>query len=138
MTTRRHILIYVAGPISRGDLMENVRKAHEAGVALLKAGFSVIVPHGSCFWGNATGTCSVAGVPWPPTAFVPEVLPSGTTHDDWYKMDLEIVSRCDGVLRLEGESVGADLEVEQARRLGLPVFSCVEDVITWASGEGRL
>lgn len=42
------IVVYTAGPITRGDLRENVRRACEASVRLLKAGFAVVNPHGSC------------------------------------------------------------------------------------------
>lgn len=124
----KNVLVYVAGPISRGCIVANVRQAHEAGMALLKAGIPCIVPHGSCFWGSVVQPALPLTPPW----FVPEVLPAGSTHIDWYGMDLVIVSRCDAVLRLPGESVGADLEVRKAEELGLPVFETVEGVISWA------
>jgi len=116
----RKKLVYVAGPISKGDLVENCRRAHAAGLELLKAGMAAIVPHGSCFWGNDTLGRD---------AFRPEVLPHGTTHEDWYGMDLEIVRRCDAVLRLPGLSTGADLEAAEARRVGIPVYYSVADLL---------
>jgi hypothetical protein len=125
--TKRKTLVYVAGPISRGDLVDNVRRAHDAGMVLLKAGYSVIVPHGSCFWGNNLARYALRMEPR--DAFVPEVLPHGTTHQDWYGMDLEIVRRCDAVVRLPGESVGADGEAAEARRLGIPVYGSVEELL---------
>jgi hypothetical protein len=124
-------VVYVAGPISRGNLVENIRHAHEAGMALLKAGLSPIVPHSNCFWGNLT-----KGGYHLPSAFVPEILPAGTTHEDWYGADAELVRRSDAVLRLPGESVGADGEVALARMIGLLVFKTVEDVIAWANSGG--
>jgi hypothetical protein len=39
-----------------------------------------------------------------------------------------LLQHCDGVLRLPGDSVGADRDVEIARERGLPVRSRVEDV----------
>lgn len=114
--------------------MANVMAAHAAGMALLAAGIPCIVPGGSCFWGSVVQPALPLTPPW----FVPEVLPTGTVHADWYGMDLVIVSRCDAVLRLPGESVGADLEVQKAEELGLPVFTTVEGVIAWAeSAPGR-
>jgi len=126
MTRKR--LVYVAGPISKGCLVSNIMQAHEAGLQLLQSGYSVIVPHGSCFWGNilcprhCEDSCDVV-VP-----FKPEVLPGETTLEDWYGMDLEIVRRCDAVLRLEGASVGADLEVAEAISHGIPVFSAIDEL----------
>ncbi|GAG05287.1 unnamed protein product, partial [marine sediment metagenome] len=37
---------------------------------------------------------------------------------------------CDCVLRLPGESAGADLEVERAKELGIPVYLTPEQI--WA------
>ena len=48
----KDILVYVAGPISRGDLRENIRIACDAGIRLLKAGIAVHVPHLTCFMGQ--------------------------------------------------------------------------------------
>lgn len=112
-------LVYVAGPISKGDLPENIKLAHEVGLRLLRAGFAVIVPHGSCFWGNRR-----LG-----DAFLPEKQPSGTTHADWLDCDLEIVRRCDCLLRLPGESKGADMEEAEAKRVGIPIYYSVDSAI---------
>lgn len=53
-------------------------------------------------------------------------------YDWWLERDLEILGNCQGVIRLPGESPGADKEVEFARMIGLPVWagmSPVEDFI---------
>lgn len=118
----RHVVVYVAGPITRGDIHENVMTAFAAGMALLRAGLSPLVPHGSCFWGGEIA-------PGVHLAYVPEAFPAGTTAADWYGLGVGMVRRCDCVLRLPGDSVGADLEVAEARRLPLPVFHSVEEVI---------
>jgi hypothetical protein len=132
----RRLLAYVAGPISSGDLTENIRRAHDAGVRLMKAGLSVIVPHGTCFWGSLVQP-TVGGQPPAGTdrGFVPEVLPSGTKQEDWYGMDLPIVERCDCVLRLPGESTGADTETAHAAKHNVPVFHSVGALLTWADWE---
>lgn len=118
MPLLRNILVYVAGPVVKGDLVSNVGRAHEAGMRLMKAGFSVIVPHSSVFWGNAIELGK----------FKPEVTPVGTTCQDWYGMDLEIVRRCDVLLRLPGEGVGSDMEVAEAKKNNIPVYYSVEDL----------
>jgi hypothetical protein len=117
-------VVYVAGPISKGPLCENIFRACKAGMELLKAGVSPHVPHLTCYMGQVFHLGS--------DAVLPEVLPSGTVHEDWYGMDLLIVDRCDAVLRLSGESRGADLEVARAKERGIPVFETVEAVIAWA------
>jgi hypothetical protein len=116
-------VVYVSGPISKGDLIDNIRRAHWAGVALLKAGLAPCIPHGSCFWGNRIRDA----------AFVPELSTDDITHAEWLAIDLEIVGRCDAVLRLDGESKGADMEVAHARDRNIPVFFRLEDVLTWAA-----
>jgi hypothetical protein len=119
----RNVLVYIAGPISRGDLRANVRQACEAGIRLIKAGVPVHVPHLTCFMGQV----------YEGSGAIPEVLPRGTVIDDWYGMSLVEVRRCDAVLRLPGESRGADMEVEEMVSLGRPVFTSIEDVVEWAS-----
>lgn len=104
-------LIYVAGPITKpeGGLQANIDQARAAGLALLKAGYSPIVPHLTCFFSSNE----------------PEVLPAGTVHEDWYSIDLPLVAASKAVLRLPGESVGADLETSLAKSLGIPVFHSI-------------
>lgn len=43
-------------------------------------------------------------------------------------MDLEWMDHMDAVLRLPGESAGADMEVAHAKALGLPVFYSIDDI----------
>lgn len=105
--------VYVAGPITKGDLRENINKARAAGDQLLKAGFAPLVPHLTCYWAGDT----------------PEVLPSGTVQEDWYAIDLPWVAVSEAVVRIPGESTGADKEVALARSLGIPVYESVESLI---------
>ena len=98
-------MIHVAGPITKGDIATNVARAHDMGLALLKAGFAVIVPHGSVFWGNDRWNFWGEGDP-AGSLFHPEAAPAGTTHAMWLRCDLEIVRRCDAVLRLPGGEQG--------------------------------
>jgi hypothetical protein len=117
--------IYLAGPISRGDLATNINQATAAFAALAKAGFAPWCPHWSCYSGGAivaphNGTvyalATAGGIP-------------GMGHADWLGVDLAWVETADAVLRLPGDSIGADVEVAHAARFGLPVFTRVEDVI---------
>lgn len=129
MTDRKDIVVYVAGPITNGPLDGNIRQACEAGMRLLKAGLSPHVPHLSCFMGARQ--LYEGGIFSP--FYLAEVLPEGTTHEDWYGVDMPFVRRSDCLLRISGESKGADMEVAEAMRCGIPVFHTVEDVLTWAA-----
>jgi hypothetical protein len=45
-----------------------------------------------------------------------------------YPVAHRLISRCDAVLRIAGESRGADLDVERARELGLAVYRDVSEL----------
>jgi len=105
--------VYVAGPITKGILTDNIKQATDAGIALMRAGFAPLVPHLTCYMGGPT----------------PEHLPHGTRQEDWYEIDLPWVAVSDAVLRLPGESRGADLETDMAIRLGIPVYRSIDDLI---------
>jgi len=45
-----------------------------------------------------------------------------------YPVAGRLLARCDAVLRIEGESKGADEDVRIAKERGLPVYSRLEDV----------
>lgn len=123
--------IYIAGPISRGDLAHNIAQAERAFYALLRAGFAPFCPHWSCYGGGPRITPSGT------VYAIAERTPAGTTHDDWIGADLPWVGVSDAVLRLPGESSGADLETAEADRLGIPVFGDVAAVIQWAQQRRR-
>lgn len=117
--------IYIAGPISKGDMLHNVQQADTAFRDLLKAGFAPLCPHWSVFAGSAE---YIHGNVFATAS----ALPSGTTHEDWMMADLPWVQVADAVLRLPGESTGADMEVEFAQEHDVPVFHTIEDVLQWA------
>lgn len=93
-------VIFVSSPYTLGDVSENVQRQVEMAHRLMDYGFAPIAPllsHYLELWRSR---------PW----------------EEWMEVDLELVSRCDALLRLEGESRGADMEVAEARRLGIPVY----------------
>lgn len=45
-----------------------------------------------------------------------------------YPVAHRLLSKCDAILRIPGESVGADKDVEVARSLGLKVFFSINDI----------
>jgi hypothetical protein len=49
-------------------------------------------------------------------------------YQDWLNLDFEWLKVCDCVLRLEGESKGADQEVELAKSLGIRIVYNINDI----------
>ncbi|HSD76009.1 MAG TPA: DUF4406 domain-containing protein [Solirubrobacteraceae bacterium] len=54
----------------------------------------------------------------------------GGEHDGdvMYETAARLLEHCDAVLRLPGESAGADQDVVLARRRGLPVYTAIEQI----------
>ena len=50
-------------------------------------------------------------------------------YKEWLGYDLSWLERCDALVRLPGESNGADGEVNRALALWLPVFESVDELI---------
>src|SRR3990167_3022701 len=117
-------VVYIATPISRGNLDHNIGQANEAMLILMRRGISPINPVGSCFVGY-------------PELKEPAVLSCGLSHQEWIDMDLELVARSVGVLRLPGDSLGADKETAHARSLGIPVFDSIDAVLIHFGRQGN-
>lgn len=107
----RRPLVYCAGPYTNPDPVENTNKAIHIADRLWETGLIVpVIPHLSALWHMVK--------PHP--------------YDMWLEYDLEIMRRCDAVLRSPGESSGADGEVRHAAADGLPVFHDEDNLLTWA------
>lgn len=103
--------VYISGPLtSSGDPYDNIRGACDVARALILLGFSPFVPHLSYHID-------------PDECF---------THDEWMEVDLPWLEPADAVLRLPGESKGADIEVAFAEKKGIPVFETIEKLLRWA------
>lgn len=104
-------LVYVAGPYSHPDPVENTHKAIHVATLMLDDGrVAPVVPHLTLAWH----------------------LLAPRPYEVWLELDAEVLRRCDAVLRLPGESSGAELEVDLARVWSLPVFDSVPRVLAWA------
>ena len=106
--------IYIAGPIAKGDQFLNVRAAIDAATALLNKGAQPFVPHLSFSWH----------------------MVAAVAYERWMEWDLAWIEACHALLRLPGESPGADREVAFARGRGLPVFLKIEEALEWAGRQG--
>lgn len=103
-------MVYIAGPYTKPDPVENSHKAILVWKQLWDTGkITPICPHVSLMLHLV--------VPLP--------------YQVWLDYDIEIMDRCDAVLRIPGESSGADKEVARARELGIPVFESVEELTSW-------
>jgi nucleoside 2-deoxyribosyltransferase len=128
----RRLRVYLAGPISRGDLADNVNQATAAYIALASAGVAPFCPQWSVYASECTRVPVPTGEPGIVVCYG-EPLPNDLTHADWLAVDFAWVEAADAVLRLPGASAGADREVEWATLLGIPVFRTVTQVIAWAA-----
>lgn len=60
------------------------------------------------------------------------------SFETWIAYDLKWLENCDVMYRILGPSFGTDLEEAHARKLGMPVYTSVEELIrAWISGSWR-
>ena len=102
--------IYVAGPYSASDarkVRQNVDKAIEVGCALIRKGWAPFIPHLTHYiWMHPDGDFS---------------------YETWTEIDMEWV-RTSQALYYISQSPGADKELEEALKLGHPVYRSLEEV----------
>ena len=101
--------VYVAGPYTLGDVCRNVANAIEMGDTLLGHGHSPFIPHLSHFWH----------------------LLYPHRYEAWLNYDNVWLTVCDALIRLPGESHGADGEVQLAQQLSIPVFYSLGDFLDY-------
>lgn len=107
-------LVYISGPITHGNRNLSFYQAAEAQLRLI-----------------ATGEYAVFNPMLSMALFANNEL----TWDAWLSNDEAWIAKSDLVLRLPGESKGADREVLFADSLGIPVvtkdyFECLRDLVT--------
>ena len=102
-------LVYIAGPITQGEMHENIRAAVAIGNIIADAGHAVHLPQVTFLW----------------------QLVSPRRWEEWMAMDKIIIAHCDALLRLPGKSKGADLEVELAIDLNVPMFHTLNALMEW-------
>jgi hypothetical protein len=105
-------LVYIAGPYS-GEAVGNTHNAIKVAERLEQTGLiTACVPHLNMLWD-----------------FLHQ-----HSNEFWYDFDLAFLVRCDALLRMPGQSVGADDEVDFAEHNGIQVFYDENEVIVWATG----
>ena len=104
--TPERLRIYIACPYSKGDVAQNVAAAIHAGDYVAHRGHYPFIPVLTHFWHMI--------IPHP--------------YEFWLEQDMEWLKVCDAILRLSGESVGADQEVAWAQEHGLMIYHSVFEI----------
>jgi hypothetical protein len=99
--------VYIASPYTKGDVAVNVKRQIDTFDELMTLGYAPYAPLYSHF----------------------QHMVHPRPYQDWIAIDLEWVPACDVVLRLDGESSGADGEVAFARERGIPVMFSLADLV---------
>jgi hypothetical protein len=107
--------VYISGPITKGSRTNNVYDGYVWQEMLMRNGFAPLNPIATC----------VAPFAWEGWA----------SHDLWVACDLPWIEVADCVVRLDGESAGADIEVQHALDHNVPVFVApfvtIQELIDW-------
>jgi len=99
--------VYIASPYTLGDVAVNVKFQMDTFDELVDLGFAPFVPLYSHF----------------------QHMMHPRPYEDWVRLDFEWINVCDCLLRLGGESKGADTEVEYAKKLGIPVYYSIKELL---------
>ncbi len=114
------MLILIAGPYASGtngdpELMaQNLKRLEEAAWPIFQAGHIPMIGE----W-VALPVLSSAGASGPSDPLAAEVM---------YPTAERLLQHCDAVLRLPGESRGADQDVKIAQGRGIPVYTSIEEI----------
>lgn len=100
--------VYIAAPYTLGDVAKNVNRVIKVADELVKAGYIPYIPHLTHFWH----------------------LVSPKEYDFWLEYDHSFIDHWAQILlRLDGDSDGADGEARRARELGLPVYYSLGELL---------
>jgi hypothetical protein len=100
------IKVYIASAYTLGDVAVNVKNQIDSADELIGKGFCPFVPLLSHF----------------------QHMIHPRPYQDWVKLDMEWIEWCDCILRLPGESSGADNEVKLAQSLNIPIFHTIKEL----------
>ena len=103
--------VFISGPYSQGDVEKNVGNAMNMANSLIEHGFAPYCPHLTHFLHINN---------WQP-------------YERWLEIDNEYLVLCDAVIRIPGESPGAEKEVLLAKSNGIPVFHSLDDLMKYFS-----
>ena len=108
----RKPVVYISGPYSIPEPIENVRKALLVADTLLLYNCAPLVPHLTAFWH----------------------LLSPKSYEVWMELDRNYLAVSDALYRIPGVSGGADREMGPwARELDIPVFTDGRKLVNFLS-----
>lgn len=94
------VLLYLAGPYTHPDPVENTHRVIRVADALMReTDYLPFIPHLNLLWHT--------------------IIPHEPRF--WYDVDLRYLYFCDAIVRLPGDSVGADEEMAFAQGRGLTI-----------------
>ena len=113
----RNPRVYISGPISKptkkkGRYGKNIVPAMNMWAWLWSAGFTPYCPHLSYQLSN----------------HLTKEWGYELTHEEWMEQDLQWLALCDAMIRLPGESPGADMEEAYCKAHDIPVFTDIEQM----------
>lgn len=104
--------VYIAGPLTNGNMSQNVHNAMKVMDDLLQKGYAPFCPH-LFYWQN---------------------LAFYRAPQFWLEYDFEWLKVCDALLRIPGYSPGSEEEEKKAIEFGIPVFRTIEELEQWSKG----
>jgi len=99
--------VYIAAPYTHGDKEENTKNAIIAGDKIAEAGYIPFIPHLNHYWD--------------------QLKPH--EYRFWMDQDKAWLLKCDALVRLPGESKGADEEVVIALDNNIPVYFGIDEFL---------
>ena len=99
--------IYIASPYTIGDIAVNVKRQIDAANELIALGYAPYTPLLSHF----------------------HHLIHPNHYDTWMDIGLTWLVECDAVLRLPGESKGADIECNVAHDHNIPIYYSIREIM---------
>ncbi len=119
--TNKPLTILIAGPYRSGTgddpqrMQQNLERLESAALQVFRAGHIPLVGE----W-LALPLLRIAGSEKPGDAIYQEIS---------YPVAHRLITKCDAILRIRGESAGADEDVKIALKLGLPVYYHIEEIL---------
>ena len=101
--------IFISGPYTKGDVALNVKRAMDLANELINLGFAPYCPHLTHFLH----------------------MNNSQPYEKWLQLDCEYLVLCDGLIRIQGESLGSDKEVQLAKKKGIPVFFSLNEIVNY-------
>jgi len=106
---KQTIKVFISSPYTHGDAADNVRLQINFADKLMDEGFYPYVPLLTHF----------------------QHLVHHREYNDWLDQCMVWVESCDCLLRIGGDSAGADKEIQHAKDVGIPIFYTIDNLLKW-------